>query len=87
MNSNDTKNQSGLNMATQLVDQLMTSNEEEDLKSDPSFQQGVEEGLLQESVNEKQAFKRLSTNRDSILSTGEVKSWRRGKPKREGKES
>ena len=87
MNSNDTKNQSGLKMATELVDQLMTSNEEAELKADPVFQQGVEEGLLQDSLNEKQTFKKLSLKGDSILSANGLKRWHHEKPKGKGKES
>ena len=87
MNSNDTKNQSGLNMATELVDQMMTSNEEAEIQSDPAFQQGVEEGLLQDSVNEKQAFKRLISKGDSLLGMNDLKRWPRDKPKSKGKES
>ena len=87
MNSNDTKNQSGLNMATELVDQMMTSNEEAEIQSDPAFQQGVEEGLLQDSVNEKQAFKRLISKGDSLLGMNDLKRWPRDKPRSKGKES
>ena len=87
MNSNNTKNQSGLNMATELVDQMMTSNEEAEIQSDPAFQQGVEEGLLQDSVNEKQAFKRLISKGDSLLGMNDLKRWPRDKPKSKGKES
>ena len=87
MNSNDTKNQSGLNMASELVDQMMTSDDEADLKSDPVFQQGVEEGLLQDSIVERQTFKRLISKSDSLLGANDLKSWRRDKPKRKGKDS
>jgi hypothetical protein len=86
-------------MATELVDQMMTSNDEADLKSDPAFQQGVEEGLLQDSIVERQTFKRLISKSDSLLGMNDLKSWRRDKqrgkassssgaaPTRKGKDS
>ena len=87
MNSKDTKKQSGLNMAAELVGQMMTSDEEAELKADPVFQQGVEEGMSQDSVSERRTLKRIGSRGDSLLGMDELKRWPRDKSKSKGKES